>query len=634
MKRFPSCLKIKSNRNAAYTVFLKFVSSYNLSYMNLKLSAIVVFTFLFFGVSAQKIKYKDLFPTLSAKNYSQGGPSLKIFINDPKNAEHANAHLQMGLMLESEFYAIDVAQDTDKLYEKADSAEFYFRKSIDLVTEKELKKNDEYYQAFFRRDLRTGEFGIKQSDVHLDIEKKVENIRKRVEDTKGLNSKVAQVEKGMSDASSKYKELADEYSSYNQMLLAAGQSTLTKLEELKTIAASTQSLAIDVKKIATSLGTTKYIGDVQVKEIREFGVDGLESTSLSGGKVALWDYENWAIDATSEINGSVGLFKSMVTNYSNDIRDKKKSIKNGTDVEIDTLSQDMLSLFSKYDPESVVEKLLKVEASEVRIMKYSDFSINKVLQDSSQVGGQLDLFTKILAEAEDMDLVLASINNQDLEDAKTTFEDYINSFFQKYGTAGNFVSQMKTWAGRQKGWAKEAVDYWTERNRWGILTIEGEADKKVPLYVQDAPESEFFTLGVPIKNNEEAIVYGANLTEKKGFIYAVDQGRYVKWNLEYDLPGDGSYKLKTDTVVAAEGSANFYILNEDVAENNLSVVSYTNEGVLNWNALLTITKDPIDFKFDDITQELTILFYPEEELPLDDENELGYLVIDRTGNVR
>ena len=63
------------------------------------------------------------------------------------------------------------------------------------------------------------------------------------------------------------------------------------------------------------------------------------------------------------------------------------------------------------------------------------------------------------------------------------------------------------------------------------------------------------------------------------------------------------------------------------------MVSYTTSGQLNWGTVVTISKEPVDFKFDDLTQELTILLYPEEQLPLDSD-ELGYVVIDRTGNAR
>ena len=142
--------------------------------------------FLCTGLHAQKLKYKDLFPILDAKNYAEGGPKLFQYLAQLKKDE-ANPNLQMGLMLEHDFFKYDILDDSSKIYSSGDSAVLFLEKAKTLITEKELKKNDEYYQAFFRRDLRTGEFGIKVSDVHLDIEKKVEAINNYVSNVKSLH---------------------------------------------------------------------------------------------------------------------------------------------------------------------------------------------------------------------------------------------------------------------------------------------------------------------------------------------------------------------------------------------------------------------------------------------------------------
>ncbi len=597
-------------------------------------SLVILFTlFLIHSTFAQKIKYKDLFPTLNSKNWAEGGPQLITFLSDPKNAEEPNANLQLGLMMEDKFLKLDAAKDTVALFNAGDSAVFYLERAKTLITDKEVKKNDAYYQPFFRRDLRTGKFGIKVSDVHLDIEKKVETIEQRMANVRDLDKKVKSVEKNDKDVQEKYKQLASQYGSYNEFLLGADAAAITLLQELKSGGAETMKLADEVKEVATSLKTEKYSGDIVIKEIKTFGTDGMTSSDIFSGTIELWDYENWAIDANSEINGSIGLLKSMVSSHSATIREKKSQVKKSVDVEVDTLSQDLITLFDKYDPESVVKSLLLTEASEARIMKMIDFSINKELQDSSLVGAQLQLFEGALVEAQEMNTTVQSINLDDLNSAKNYYPDYINSFFQTYGTASKYVTDMKTWANRQVNWISNSVDYWKERNRWGIVALEGEAEKRIPLEVQEAPETEFFTLGVPISSNEEVIVFGANLTDKKGLVYGFDEGRFSKWNLEFDLPGEGTFQLSADTIPAAKGSIGFYLKNEAVEENNFALVSFNAAGTINWNTVVTVPKPPVDFKFDDITQELTILLYPEEELPLDD-GELGYIVIDRTGNAR
>jgi len=55
----------------------------------------------------------------------------------------------------------------------------FYDKAFKGITEKELRKNDEYYEAYLRRDLRTGKFVIKLSDVQLDIDNKVHFLKEK-----------------------------------------------------------------------------------------------------------------------------------------------------------------------------------------------------------------------------------------------------------------------------------------------------------------------------------------------------------------------------------------------------------------------------------------------------------------------
>lgn len=599
--------------------------------MKIKSAALVIFVITGFIAEAQKIKYKDLFPVLAAKNYVEGIPQLLQFMKDPKNAEEANPNLQMGLWLEDRFVSYDVVNDSSKLYQVGDSAIFFLEKAKSLIDEKELKKKDEYYQAFFRRDLRTGEFGIKVSDVHLDIEKKVEKIEERISDVKEMHKRVVKVEANQKAAMEDYKILSTQFSKYNNMLIGADEGVQAKLSKIEENGKLGVENAKSVQELAVKLGSDKYSGEPILKTINQFGVDGMSAGNIRSGTIEIWDFESWARSAYSEIRGGIGLFKTMIKNYAEEIRDKKAKVKNSQDVEVGYFPTDLMEQFDKYDPESTAEKLLKIEMYEARIIKQVDLQINPALMDSSLIGSQLAVYEVALDDAKNMNLLVESIASDDLEAAKIKYTDYIESFFKKYVTASKYVSDMQVWSRRQVEWLTNSVEFWAERNRWGV-DAENE-ETKYPLFVQDAPESGKMTMGVPVKAPEEIVAYGADLSEKKGYVVSFGPDRLSKWKLEFDLPGSEAVQYESDSLPTISGSESFYIYNTASTENNFVVVSYTPSGQLNWGTVVTVSKKPVDFKFDDLTQELTILLYPEEQLPLDSD-ELGYVVIDRTGNAR
>ena len=97
-----------------------------------------------FSASAQKIKYKDLFILLNAKNFRQAEPFLREFIAQEPN--HPNANFNFALFYQDILKSKDILKETDDYLAYSDSAALYFRKASDLMTEKEVKRNDEYYQ--------------------------------------------------------------------------------------------------------------------------------------------------------------------------------------------------------------------------------------------------------------------------------------------------------------------------------------------------------------------------------------------------------------------------------------------------------------------------------------------------------
>ena len=600
-------------------------------HMKIKSTAIILFILLVFGAQGQKIKYKNLYPLLEAKNYAEAIPQLKIFLSDEKNSDEANAHLQMGLWLEKRFLAYDVVDDSASLYATGDSAVFYLEKAKSLIDEKELKRNDEYYQAFFRRDLRTGEFGIKVSDVHLDIEKKVEAINTRIADVKEMHRRVVKVENNQKAAMEDYRSLTERFNLYNSLLIGADEDANAKLANIEENGRVGVEKAKSVQELAEKLGSDKYSQEPILKGIEQYGVDGMNAANLRSGVIEIWNFEEWAREAQSEIMGGVALFKTMVKNYADEIREKKAKVKNSQNAEIGDFPENLASQFEKYDPGSTVEKLLKIEMYEARVTKKVDLQLNPALMDSSLIGSQLAIFEDAYADAKEMKLLVESITSDDIALAKTKYTDYIDSFFQKYVTASKYVTDMQIWAGRQVNWLGDAVEFWSEKNRWGIDAENEEV--RYPLFIQDAPEGGYMTMGVPVKTPEEIVAYGADLNSKKGYVVSFGPDRVSKWKLEFELPGTEAVRYESDSIPTVSGSESFYIYNKSAEENNFVVVSYTPSGQLNWGTVVTISKEPVDFKFDDLTQELTILLYPEEQLPLDSD-ELGYVVIDRTGNAR
>ena len=144
----------------------------------------LIFSVFGFNAAAQKVKYKDLFILLNAKQYEQAEPFLKKYLKE--NDGNPNAHLFMGSIYHDNAGKKDILLQTDLMLSNIDSAVFFYDKAYKAITEKEIGRNEEYYEAYSRRDLRTGKFEIKLSDVKFDLEKRMQGLNERKEKIKTL----------------------------------------------------------------------------------------------------------------------------------------------------------------------------------------------------------------------------------------------------------------------------------------------------------------------------------------------------------------------------------------------------------------------------------------------------------------
>ncbi len=126
---------------------------------------ILTFSFVFILLSisdsevlAQLMKYKHIYPMLVQKDYEQALPYLEKFLE--LIPRHPNAVLHMGIL------AQDYQNDCEKALDFYDTA-------LNLIDNKEVKKNEKYYSEWNRRNLRTGKYGVNLDDLHKDLEKRI-----------------------------------------------------------------------------------------------------------------------------------------------------------------------------------------------------------------------------------------------------------------------------------------------------------------------------------------------------------------------------------------------------------------------------------------------------------------------------
>ncbi len=583
------------------------------------------------ALQAQKVKYKDIFPDLEARKFNKVEPLLKSFLANEKNAEHPNANYQMGLITEAHFLLQDIVSDTTALFRFGDEALNFYRKSITLITEKELKKHDQYYQGFNRRDLRTGEFGIKLSDVHLEIEKKIESLENRISAVKSFHKNVLELTAIESELLEEFSTLITSANSYNDYLMKADLEAISALGDVQAKFKAFDDKANATLKVGKDLGAEDYYKEIEYLPINDFSTltaKFQESNSI----ISTYQFSDWATTTKAKLNSEVFVMKNKLEEFDLSLRKATNLIKSGSRTEYPQRIEGSLERsLVKYDPQGLPRQILKARILENSIRTMSDTSMNSVLLDSSVIAMQLEMADSAIRGIEELKTLLA-FDVDEVNKAHMYYEDYITSVGGMGGLL-KYVRENRTWISQQDTTWRNRLDFWDVRNNWGTTETD-----TIPLHVVDTSyHGTYVTKGYLDLPENEIVSWGFKRDSLIGFIARFGAARELIWESRFEtelLYVDVHFPFESDTLSADAEQLAFYIYKDLAAgQSNINVVNVSMDGEINWSANTQSSRKPEYTTYSHEIQETTIFLYPQEQYPLTN-GELGYLIINRDGEVR
>lgn len=596
-----------------------------------KLSLLILLLAAVGTLCAQKVKYKEIFPDLEARKFNKVEPLLKRFLADEKNSEHASAHYQMGLITEAHFLLQDIVADTTALYAYGEDALAYYRKSITLITEKELKKNDQYYQAFNRRDLRTGDFGIKLSDVHLAVEEKITTVEDRIASVKSFHQAVGELTRIESKLLESFNEIVSRSSSYYDFLLKADLETITLLGDMQADFKAFDDKANETMKVGKELGAEDYYNSIKYLPIQQFSSQSPKFPD-SNTIISTWQFSDWASDTKSLLNQEVFTMKNGLKSLNKELIKATNALKSGTVLTAPEIIPPVLNAtLNKYDSNPLPRKLIHAKMKENAIRFLTDTTMNTMLLDSSVIAYQLGMADSIM---DAMDAVDKLLDLDAMEMARGA--EYYSEFLQAYGGANGlekYAAGTRSWIAGMRDYWQANKDFWFMRDNWGVT-----ATDTIPLHVVDnSYDGDFVTKGYLDLPDNEIMTWGFKRDSLIGFVARFGADRSLVWENRFEtelLYVDINYAFETDTLSADSSQVAFYVYKELVAgESNINVVNVEVGGELNWSVNAQASRKPEYTTYSHEIGETTIFLYPQEQYPLTN-GESGILIINRDGEVR
>ena len=483
------------------------------------MTKIKLFQFIFLSlvvISAygQKVKYKDIFALLNTKRYEEAEPFLKRYLKETN--DNPNAFMYMGVIFQEKSAKDDVLKQTKSAVANMDSAIFFYDKAYKSITEKEIKRNSEFYQAYNRRDLRTGEFGVKLSDIQFDLEKRMERLRERIDRVKMVKHYFTLADTLYRRTNALFRKIKSEHPQEQSLYLQADESTLESLTALALRFDSCVKVFENYRSSSTTIGRTGYDQALSLNEIHNYAADGETGANFFLDEVEVWNYKKFAEKVKAGIQKDIIPMRELLVSYDaeiNKLREKLSkdsvSVKNDLTKLIDQL---LLEKLKKYDPDPLPMDIFTLKISDLEYR--STLLEHRTHRDSADFQFRKKLLQRELIYLNKLDSAADKLTAADIDRKSADYEHFITNAYSNTVVLKSYVKALKEYAEREK--RKKNTEALEIENalRWVIAgsdSIPAMPDAVSSRYKPLILEQEKYTAGLMYKDSADISGYFATI---------------------------------------------------------------------------------------------------------------------------
>lgn len=411
------------------------------TYQRIVLTVLIAGLLSDYSAFAQKIKYKNLFPILQSKDYVVAEPLLIAYLQDTQ--DEANPYFYLGEILSGKLDSTAIFP-TPKTYDSlADNAILAYKKAISLVDEKEVRKNDEFYMAYNRRDLRTGKFGIKISDIHLDYEEKIDIVLKR----KGLVAQIHQQKKQIdlvtTALNGKTESLVSKFQDEQSFYFQSNSEDHQNIQVITSEFAELEKLIEDYISKLKSLNNSLHHPQLEVNSISRWTELGVQQLDLESSPIVLIAIDEFLVKKLTRVQNEILPLKVLLEKTDEQLNNNiliHQNLSDSSQIKQDTLPATLVQQLSQFDENALPLKVLKFKQQKKQLAILSNEKLFPVLTDSSNVFQRSKALSQYKLKLEEMLKTITSIQQSANEKALADFSFYFERL--KPSFEGYFMTEL------------------------------------------------------------------------------------------------------------------------------------------------------------------------------------------------
>jgi len=548
-------------------------------------------------VSGQKnIKYKDLYPLLKSRQFRDAKPILQEFL--VQEPDHPNANLQMGYAFESFCKDADILTETNKVVDYADSARIYYQKAIQYIDDREVRKNDEYYEDYNRRDLRTGKFGIEVDNVHYDLEQQMESLEKYSQTVTALRTKFDRGIANYQDALEQFTGIHGQYASQNALLIQFDEALETVLEGIAVNFDSSQQYFNEYTRLLDQMETSQYNQLFSIVNIEGLADADTLAPDFYDHQVDLINFTKWVNDTKYDVVTTIIPLRESWNEKHDQLEqafEMLASSADGSDVETVSLEDEKRKTALALDPYCLPVKLLDYQSANLAVQRKFKQTSATLFYDTIGLDTRISEWKELLYNQEDVQNAYRGLVEVTGPQEVARYAEFITTQYTSPEAFATYLKAQESSLTNFRETGKQKINELETAKLW-IAT----EDMLIPVFLSDTASVDsvdlvYHTLLVLEDTSKNVLVSGIHRGEKETiFIGAANDYRKLINLEEFEITG------KADSLV--HGFSHKEIIPGTVALMHFQhapeeaplkgTLFYVLNGLVSWKKEVPITTEP------------------------------------------
>ena len=524
--------------------------------------------FLAMPVMSQEYKYKDL--VLLLQNASPHEQIAMLWDHLTHEPGQVNADFRLAKLHYDLFRQADPIIEYESAMAHAhEASERLFRAKI-VITESEVRRNNEYYSPFFKDVDSRGrpyvEFPVVQQKMQVAYDSVMQFKSTMPAIYKAFTRSVNQY----GTAVRIFSKINDQYRTFEDILLLFDKNMEAEFKMIKTAYDSSVHYFDQYIALTREYPLNNYNQRYAVKPIVVYHLDGL-TTGLNflSPQVDLWNYSAWVDDFYKVYNQEIVPLRNKLDQNENIIARNLADLTSSTTPlgEFHQVEKDLVFNLNKFDKNSLALGLLRYKA-----FKQQWISRSKLIGSDTTIERKLNLYSSLIHQNRKADSLHSAIANLINPLSLQKHRDFLSKNYSGEQGLGKFVADERALVTssftQYRDTLRENLIAYLDLNEPGNRTLKL-GSFNIPLVTEVRPVSEL-DVSAPVTlrrtRNPDGSFYlaGIHKMNKKVqnvmvFVARMNPDGKTGWVKEYNLPPDSLSVAFTnrlgDIVATQEGCA-------------------------------------------------------------------------------